>query len=226
LRKLGALGDLLDLADEGPDPLSALVGFFEDLLRNGDDSFSPTQIHDDVAAFEPLHESVGQFPFFYVVFLVDIVPFRVLHPLDDNLFGRLNGNPAEGARVDLDAETVPRFRFLIEGASCLRDRDMKVGIQNLFHHHFKLEDFDLAGFLVVVGFQLDIGSQFLASRRQHGILQGLDDNHPVDPAILAHLFDQAFEFGKHSINLRYHSVVMGHRSGVTGGRKKPLILCP
>ncbi len=114
---LGTLRDLLDLADKGPDPLSPFVGFLEDLFRNGDDPFGAPQIHDDVSTFEPLHETVGQLPFLGVILIVDVVPLRILHTLDDDLFGGLNGDPAEGAGFDLDAQTVTRFRLLIEGAS-------------------------------------------------------------------------------------------------------------
>ena len=148
-----------------------------------------------------------------MILLIDVVALRILHSLDDDLFGRLNGDPAEGARFDLDAEAVARFRFLIQGASRFRNGDMEIRIQNLFHHCLELEDLDLTGFLVVMGLQFDIGPQLLVSRRQHGILQGLDDNLPVYSAILAHLFDQALKFGKHSINLRYHSIDAKRNAG-------------
>jgi hypothetical protein len=41
----------------------------------------------------------------------------------------------------------------------------------------------------------------------------LDDNLPVYSAILAHLFDQALQFGKHSINLRYHLIDAERNAG-------------
>ena len=119
--------------NKGPDPLSPLVGLLEDLFRHGDDPFGPAQIHDDVAALEPLHETVGQFALLVVVLLIDIVPLGILHPLDDDLLGGLHGDPAEGAGFDLDAQAVSRFRFLIEGAPGLRQRRSAFRIQNLLH---------------------------------------------------------------------------------------------
>jgi len=61
---LGPLRDLLDVADEGPDPLSPLVGLLEDLLRNGDDPLGATQVDDDVAPSNRCTKPLANSPFF------------------------------------------------------------------------------------------------------------------------------------------------------------------
>ena len=195
---LGPLGDLLDVHDEGPDPVAALVGLAVDLLGGGDDRLGAAEVHDDAAPLEALDEPADDLAFLVLVLVVDLVSLGVLDLLDDDLLGRLDGDPAEAGRVDLHAQAVARLGFLVEIPFRLLDGDLRLGVKHLLHDRLELEDFQLARLFVVLGLELHLRPQLLFRRGEDGRLKGLDDDFLLDPLVLAHLFDETFQLRKHA----------------------------
>lgn len=65
------------------------------LFCGGYHTFSPSQVHYNIAALKPLDETVNQLTLTVFIFVVDVVPFSVFDPLYNDLFGHLDGNPAK-----------------------------------------------------------------------------------------------------------------------------------
>jgi len=158
---------------------------------------SAPQIDDNIAAFKPLNKPVDQFALAVLVFIVNIVPFRILDPLNDNLLGHLHGDAAERTGFYFHPQGVSRFRAFIQGSPGFLMSNLRFGVKHLVHDRLELENLYFSGLVVIMGFNIHILPQFFARRRQHGRLQGFRDNLLVDPPVLPHLLDQTFKVLQH-----------------------------
>ena len=84
----------------------------------------------------------------------------------------------------------------------LGERDLVLGILDLLDDGLDLEQLDLADLGVELRLDLLLVAEGLLGRRQHRLLEGLDDDLAVDALLLAHLLDDAVEIRQHRFLLR------------------------
>ena len=75
------------IQDIRPDPIATPIGFFGDLFAHRHNPFSLPQINNDVAAVDALHNTIDQISFAVDETGVNGIFFRILHFLNDDLFG-------------------------------------------------------------------------------------------------------------------------------------------
>jgi len=176
---------------------AAFVGFAVNLFRGRDHAFRSSQVHNDVAAFEPLDKAVDQFSLTVFIFVIDIVALRVFNPLDNDLLGHLHGDAAEGTGFDFHTQRVTRFRAFIKAFSGFLFRNLCFRIEYFVNNRLKLENLNFSRIIIVVGFDVHILSQLFACCGQHSGLEGFRNDKLVDAPVLTHLLDQTFKFLQH-----------------------------
>jgi len=118
----------------------------------------------------------------------------LLHLVDDNLFGRLGGDPAKiGDVFHLFAQFVAKLDVRVKDQGIVKGY-LGLFIFGLFDDVPELIDLDLAEFLVVADLDLAAASQLLACGRLNRLFNGLNQQPPVDAAIPADLIDYALQF--------------------------------
>ena len=120
------------------------------------------------------------------------VPLRLPEALHDHLLGGLGGDPPELVGVHLDAEAVPDLGFRVDPVRLFQG-DLQVLVGHLLDHLLELEDLDFTRFVVEGDFQVVVGPQLLLGRRLDGLLQGLDQDFPVNALLAAHLINHSFQ---------------------------------
>jgi hypothetical protein len=103
-----------DIEDQGPNPVALSVVLPGDLFAVRENGLSAAEIYDKIALLEALHHTGDHVTFAVLVFGKDILPFRVLYFLNDNLFGCLGCNSPEAVGLHFDAQLVADFRFSVE----------------------------------------------------------------------------------------------------------------
>src|SRR2546427_7139074 len=90
--RLGSLGVLIHVHDDGPDPISLVVVLRFRLLLLGKKGLCLAQVHDDASTLKPLHYPVDKFADSRAVLLVNVLALGLTDLLEDDLFGGLSGN--------------------------------------------------------------------------------------------------------------------------------------
>ena len=72
---------------------------------------------------------------------------------------------------------------------------MNVRFCNLFGHIFKLENFNLTGFFIVLNLNIDLGPKLFSGSRSHSLLKSLDKDLAVNTLVSTNLFNDTFYVG-------------------------------
>src|SRR5438067_5770947 len=194
---LRALGGELDVENEGADAIALPVALARDLFLLRQDRVGPAEVHDDVLLLEALHDAGDELAFAALELVVDDVALGVAHALDDVLLRRLRGDPAELLRRQLGEQLVADLGLGTELAPSPLGRDPVQRVLDLRDDRPDLEELHLADLGVELGLDVLLLSEGLLSGREHGVLEGMDDDVAVDPLLLAHLLDDAIEICLH-----------------------------
>ncbi len=170
------------------------------LLPSGHPRFRSPEVHNNVGALDALHRAVDQFADPLAVLRVDGVTLGFADFLENDLLGRLRGDPAEHVRglgnLDLAVQVHLRIEF-----TPLFQADFMVGVLNLLHHLLARDHPHGPRFLVEVRFELFGRLVVFPSRHKDGIFYGLDDHLRVNALLAAHLIDGLVkETRRHSVN--------------------------
>src|SRR5256712_10297205 len=194
---LGSLAAQLDVEDEGPDAVALAVALTWDLLRLGQDGVRPTQVDDDVLLLEALHDPGEELALAALELVVDDVALSIPHALDDVLLGGLGGDAAEYLRRQLGEQLVADLGVRIELDARLGERHLILRVLDVVDDRLALEEFYLAQLGVELGLDVLLVTEGLLGRRQHRLLERLDDDVAVDALLLAHLLDDAIQVRQH-----------------------------
>src|SRR5262249_26146212 len=99
---------------------------------------------------------------------------------------------AEPLGVELDPDLVPDLGLRIELAR-LRHQHLRLRVDDLLDDGAELEQLDLPGLVVEAGLDLLLGTELLARRLAHRLLDGAHDDLAVDALVLGDLVDFALE---------------------------------
>ncbi len=183
-------GDL-DANDIGADAVALAVAFPRHLFLLRQDRVRPSQVHDDVALFKALHDTVYQLSFASLEFVVDDLALGIAQALDDILLGGLRRDPTEQARVKLAQQLVANLGVRIERVSRFAQSNLGRLLLNLPDHCLGFEQLDLADLRIELRLDLALVAELLLGRRDHGVFQGAHENRLVDSLFLADLFDNS-----------------------------------
>ena len=173
---------------EANSPIALAITFSRHLFLLRQDRVGATEVDDDVALFEALHNAVYELPFAPLELVVNDLPFGVAQTLYNILFGRLRCDAAEQTRVKLAQQLVADLRVWIKGLLCFFQGDLGGLILNLINHRLGFEELDFADFRVKLRLDLALMAEFFLGRRNHGVFEGADQNRLVDSFFFADLF--------------------------------------
>ena len=113
---LDPLSHLADIQDDRADSLVGMIALAGDLLAARQDGVGLAEVDDDRPPLEPLHGPGHQVAALILEFVEEAVAFGLADLLDDDLLGRLGGDPAQFGRIHLDAilGRVDRARIRID----------------------------------------------------------------------------------------------------------------
>ena len=95
---LDPLADLADVEDDGADPLVGVVALAGDLLAAGQQGVGLAEVDGDRPALEPLDGAGDEVAALVLELVEEAVALGLADLLDDDLLGRLGGDPAEARR--------------------------------------------------------------------------------------------------------------------------------
>ncbi len=167
------------------------------LLATFENRFGATEVDDDVAFFEAAGDACDDFADAVVVLVVDHFAFGFAHALDDDLLCGLGGDASEFVVGDAEAEGVADLRFgvLIAGFG---EVDLGFGVGDFVDDGFELEDFDVAGVFVELGFNDAVWAEALARGGDHRGFDGFNEHGTVETFVFTDLIDDDAEIGNHS----------------------------
>ena len=147
-----------------PNPITAPIGFSGDLFANRHNTFSMTQINNDVTAVYALHNTIDRVTFAIGETGINGIFFRILHFLNDDLFGRLSRYSAEGGGVHFCTEAVANFAFRIQFASFF-EADFKRRFGHLLGNILELKDFNFVRVFIVLDLNIHFAAKLFARSR-------------------------------------------------------------
>ena len=125
--------------------------------------------------------------------LVDAVTLGVAHALDDVLLGGLRGDAPELLGRQLREQLVADLGVGIEVRARLAQDHLVLAVLDDRDDLLDLEQLDLAHLGVELGFDVLVGPERPLGRRQHGLLERLDDDLAIDALLFTDLLDDAIE---------------------------------
>ncbi len=137
-----------------------------------------------------MNNAVDDFPLAVDEAGVDGVLFGILHFLDDDLFGGLRSDAPERRGVHLGAQTVADFAFGIEFAAFLQGY-LQRRIFDRLDDVLELKDFDFAGIVIVLHFNVDFTSELFPCSRFECLFKRTDQNLAINSFVSANLVDDA-----------------------------------
>src|SRR6266849_22888 len=168
-----------------------------DLLLLGEDGVGAPQVHDDVFLLEALHDAGEELALAPLELVVDDIALGVAHALDDVLLRGLGGDAPELLRRQLGEELVADLGLRIDLRARHLERHLVLGVLDVLDHRLDLEQLDLAQLGVELGLDVLLVAEGLLGRRQHRLLERLQDDVAVDALLLAHLLDDAIQVRQH-----------------------------
>jgi hypothetical protein len=159
------------------------------------------QAQGDALRRNRLHRAVDDIAFALNVFLILAFALRLADALEDDLLGRLGGNPAEVGWGRLHRHHVPELGARVNLAGVLQV-NLGVHLLDFVHHFFFGKDLDPAG----GGIHLDHhvlggrGVDGLAISGDHGILERLENDLPLEFAMLGYFIECQGKFAFHNLN--------------------------
>src|SRR5438094_6135794 len=198
---LRPLAGELDVEDVGADAVALAVALARDLLLLGEDGVGAPQVHDDVFLLEALHDAGEELALPPLELVVDDVPLGVAHALDDVLLRGLGSDATELLGRELGEQLVADLGVRIELDARLGERHLILRVLDVVDDRLDLEEFHLAQLGVELGLDVLLVTEGLLGRRQHRLLERLDDDVAVDALLLAHLLDDAVQVRLHGASL-------------------------
>ena len=180
-----------DIQNQGTNPITAPVGFFRNLFTHRQNPLCVSQVDDDVSTVDALADTVYNLSLASDKVRIDRILFRILHLLDDHLFGGLRGNSSEGRRIHFCADAVPGLTFRIQFQTFLQG-DLQLRFCDLVNHLFELKHLDLTGPVIILNFDIDLVAILFPGSGFEGFLQSLDEDFPVNSSVPADLVDDTF----------------------------------
>ncbi len=147
-----------------PNPITAPIGFLGDLFANRHNPFGVTQINNDIAAVDALHNTIERVTFAIDETGINGIFFGILHLLNDDLLGRLSRYAAEGGGVHFCAEAVSNFAIRIQFAPFF-EADFKRRFGHILGYILELKDFNFAGGLIVLDLDIHFGAILFTGSR-------------------------------------------------------------
>ncbi len=150
-----------------------------DHLVAPDGCFAATEIDDDIAVFDALHDSIDDVADAVLVFLILPVALRLTHFLDDHLLCRLRGDAAEIEGRQGLGDPVADLRRGIFLAR-IDEQDLCRVVFDLIDDEQQARKPDLAGLRIDLGAHLGFLAIAGARRLLDGVLHRGQDDLPVD----------------------------------------------
>ena len=171
--------------------IPAPIGFPRNLFTNRKHPIGVSQVYDNIASIDPLNDAVKDFSFAADETGIDDIFFGIFHFLDNDLFGRLGGYASEGAGIHLGTQAVANLTFGIQLAT-LREADFNLRFSDDLGDLFKLKDFDLTAFFIVLNFDIHLVAVLFPGGRSQSLFQRLDKDFAINALIPANLFYDTF----------------------------------
>ncbi len=183
-------GDL-DTHDIGPDAVTLTIALPRHLFFLRQNRIGPAKIDNYVALLKALHDAVDELPFASFEFVIDDFALGIPQALHDVLLGCLSRDPAKQARIELAQQLVADLGVGIKSIPCFPQGNLRGIVLNLVNDSFGFKELNLADLRIKLRLDLSLVAEFLFGRRDHGILQGADENRLVDSLLLADLFNDS-----------------------------------
>ena len=171
----------------------AVEMFTWNLFFTGQKGVCAAKVDDPAGAVTPLHIPADDFACSVFVFFVDNLLFRVTHPLNNNLFGRLGGNSAQVFDLKLETNLVFKrdTRIMLSG---IFQRNFCLFVFNFFNNNFGLIDFNPSLIFIKVNFNVESVSEFFADRGTYCFFQGFYECCAINASVFADLVYGFFQF--------------------------------
>ena len=185
---------LAHVHDVGAHPVAGGIVLARDALVAAQERFRPAQIHDHVAKFDALDQTVDDLADAVLVLFVLAFTLGLAHLLHDHLLGRLGGDAAEvDGRQRVDQEIADlRVRLGLARRFQVRLGDL---VLHLLRHLDVARQPDLAGRAVDGGADIVLVSVFRAPGLLNRLLHGFENLFALDSLVAGDGFGHLQQFG-------------------------------
>ena len=148
----------------GTNTITLLERPFGDLSLPGQDRIGSSQVDDHFPPFKTLDNTIDDGSLAITKHIIDNFALGIPHPVNNHLFCRLGGYPAEiGYIIKFLAEIIFQLNLRIQ-LPCLVQGNFRFLIKDLFHHRPVLKDLDLAEFFIKLHFNIPTAAELFPDR--------------------------------------------------------------
>src|SRR4030095_10486675 len=175
--------------DVSSNPVPLPVALPRHLLFFRKNGIGATEIHNNVALLEALHNAIDQLSFPPLKLIIDNLPLAIRNAWDDILLGCLCGDTAEHARIQFAQELIADLGIRIKSLSSFLQGHLHGRILHVFYHRLGFEELHLADLRIELGLDLPLMTESFLGRGDHGIFQSADKDGLVNAFFLVYFLN-------------------------------------